>query len=306
MKRTKTLGICLALLPSLTLSTKAHAHEPLWGESPQTFAFGIWHPELRFGLQNASSLFRGSNRIQNQDALRRTRFDGLFSLQYAPKTSLNLRIDVPFAQTQVSQKMGDRLVRSDATGLGNIRISVKSRFYQKFGPDWKTHQSFVVGLSLPTGAGGFNPDGSRLSPSDAPGSDKSGVSVGYAFAHERLFDTVWASASLSSDIGGSGSQGAGVSADINYGYWVRRSKKPQDLGAIVSTGLHYESQLRDRIESGEDPNTGFDLIGAQLSLIATKGQAQFRVGVLLPLYQHVNGVQLRPDFQLRAGVEILL
>lgn len=304
--RTTSAVIVAALCLVGTLAQSASAHEPLWGESPQTFAFGVLHPELRFGFENDDLLLRGSSRLENPDLLRRTRLDGLFSLQYAPRTSLNLRVDVPFAQVLTSERVGGQLRHSGVTGLGNISLSAKSRFYQKFGEDWKVHQSYVIGLSLPTGAGGFYPDGSRISPSDAPGSNKFGVMVGYAYAYERLKDTVWASAMFMSDLGGSGSRGANLEIDANYGYWVKRSKRPQDLGVIVAAGLHYQSQGHDRIERGNDPNSGFDLGGLQASLIATKGQAQFRAGVLVPVYQHVNGTQLRPEIQVRAGLEILL
>jgi hypothetical protein len=299
-----TLAVAATL--ACGLPRAASAHEPLWGESPQTFAFGILHPELRFGYENDSLLLRGSRRLGNPDLLRRTRLDGLFSLQYAPSTSLNVRIDIPFAQVLASQRINGQVRRTGATGLGNIALSAKSRFYQRFGEDWKVHQSYMAGLSLPTGAGGFNPDGSRLSPSDAPGTNKFGAMLGYAFAYERLKDTFWASAMLMSDIGGAGSRGPSLEIDGNYGYWLRRAKRPQDLGVILAGGVHLQAQGRDRIEGGNDPNSGFDLAGVQASLIATKGQAQLRAGVMVPVYQHVNGTQLRPEIQVRAGMEILL
>lgn len=304
--RTTLAHVAAAVCLVCTLAQKASAHEPLWGESPQTFAFGVLHPELRFGFENDCLLLRGSSRLGNPDLLRRTRLDGLFSLQYAPKTSLNIRIDLPFAQVLTSQRINGQLRHSGATGLGNITLSAKSRFYQRFGEDWKVHQSCVVGLSLPTGAGGFYPDGSRLSPSDAPGSSKFGVMLGYAFAYERLKDTIWASAMFMSDLGGSGSRGASLEVDASYGYWVRRSKRPQELGVILAAGFHYQSRGHDRIEGGSDPDSGFKAVGLQASLIATKGQAQLRAGVLVPVYQHVNGTQLRPEIQVRAGLEILL
>ena len=178
--------LAFALVLGCALTRAASAHEPLWGESPQTFAFGVLHPELRFGYENDCLLLRGSGRIGNPDLLRRTRVDGLFSLQYAPRTTLNVRVDIPFAQVTTAQRINGQVRRSDATGLGNISLSAKSRFYQKFGEDWKVHQSYVVGLSLPTGAGGFTPDGARISPSDSPGTNKFGVMLGYAFAYERL------------------------------------------------------------------------------------------------------------------------
>jgi hypothetical protein len=305
MRRSHISALLLGLLAGL-VSTVASAHEPLWGESPQTFAFGILHPELRFGYESDCLLLRGSRRIGNPDLLRRTRADGLFSLQYAPRTSLNVRVDIPFAQVSNSQRIGGQVRRTSATGLGNISLSAKSRFYQRFGEDWKVHQSYIVGISLPTGAGGFYPDGSRISPSDAPGTNKSGVMLGYAFAYERLKDTFWASAMFMTDIGGAGSRGPSLELDGNYGYWVRRAKRPQDLGVIVAAGVHLQAQGRDQVGNGSDPNSGFDLAGLQASIIATKGQAQFRAGVLVPVYQRVNGTQLRPEVQVRAGMEILL
>ncbi len=304
--KTTLAGLGLALFLGGALQQRALAHEPLWGESPQTFAFGIWHPELRFGFENDDLLLAGSTRLNNPDLLRRTRFDGLFSLQYAPKTSLNLRVDIPFAQVLTSERVGGALRHSGATGLGNIMLSAKSRFYQKFGPDWKVHQSYMAGLSLPTGAGGFYPDGSQIAPSDAPGSNKFGVMLGYAYAYERLDDTVWASAMFMTDLGGAGSRGANIALDANYGYWVKRALKPQDLGIILAAGLHYEFQDRDRIAGGTDPNSGYDTAGFQASIIATKGQAQFRAGLLVPVYQHVSGIQLRPEIEVRAGFELLL
>lgn len=298
--------LAFALVLGCALTRAASAHEPLWGESPQTFAFGVLHPELRFGYENDCLLLRGSGRIGNPDLLRRTRVDGLFSLQYAPRTTLNVRVDIPFARVTTAQRINGQVRRSDATGLGNISLSAKSRFYQKFGEDWKVHQSYVVGLSLPTGAGGFTPDGARISPSDSPGTNKFGVMLGYAFAYERLKDTFWASAMFTSDVGGAGARGPSLEIDGNYGYWLRRAKRPQDLGVILAGGVHFQAEGRDRIAGGSDPNSGFDVAGLQASLIATKGQAQVRAGVFAPIYQHVNGTQLRPEVQVRAGMEILL
>ena len=305
MRRTSA-RIALALVLACASPRAASAHEPLWGDSPQTFAFGILHPELRFGFENDYLLLRGDRRIGNADLLRRTRADGLFSLQYAPSTRLNVRLDVPFAQVLESQRVNGQIRRSGATGLGNISISAKSRFYQRFGEDWKVHQAYIAGVSLPTGAGGFAPDGARISPSDAPGTNKFGVMLGYAFAYERLTDTFWASAMFTSDVGGPGARGPELEIDANYGYWIKRARKPQDLGVILAGGVHFQAAGRDRIGGGSDPNSGFDLAAVQASIIATKGQAQFRAGVLVPAYQRVNGTQLRPEIEVRAGLEVLL
>ncbi len=296
------IGMALCLLPALPV----FAHEPLWGESPQTFAFGIYHPEIRFGFENADRLFNGSHTILNPDALRRTRFDTLTALQYAPTTRLNVRLEVPFVQVLTSQRVGGQTLHSGVTGIGDVVLTAKSRFAQSFGEDWKQHQALTVGLKLPTGThNGRTPDGILLDPSDQPGSGKWGYVLGYAYAYERVTDTFWASAMLRGDFGGIGRRGVLSELDVNYGYWIRRAKKPQDLGMVLAGGLHGEWMTRDLTATGAS-NTGSSLIGWQASLIATKGQGQFRMGLLVPFDQHVNGTQLRSEIQFRAGLEILL
>jgi hypothetical protein len=300
-------GYILTALLLLMSASSALAHEPLWGESPQTFAFGVWHPEIRFGFENASQLRRGGSIIANPDALRRSRFDGLVSLQFAPRTSLNVKVEIPFAQVWNQQRVGGQLRRTEVGGLGDIVLSAKSRFYQKFGPEWKLHQAYSVGLQLPTGVhNGTMPDGTPLSPMFQPGSGKFGLVLGYAFAWERLRDTTWLSMMYRTDFGGAGRRGDLFQLDVNYGYWARRAKRPQDLGIVTALGLHIETSGRDRLASGLDFDSGYAFTGLQANVIATKGQAQFRAGVLIPLVQHIGGTQLRSEWQVRAGFEILL
>jgi hypothetical protein len=303
MKPLRTGGALLLFL----LPTMAHAHEPLWGESPQTFAFGVWHPEVRFGFENASQLLSGGRRLANPDALRRSRFEAQLGVQYAPTTSLNVKLEIPVATVWNQQRINGQLRRNSITGLGNAVFSAKTRFYQRFGPDWKIHQSFSVGLQLPTGEhNGRLPDGSLLGTSFQPGSGKWGVQLGYAFAWERLQDTTWMSAMYVHDFGGSGSRGDFFQLDANYGYWVVRAKRPQDFGSVLAAGLHFEQMGRDRLALGTDPDSGYSMLGLQGSWIVTKGQTQFRAGILVPISQHINGVQLRPEVQFRMGLEILL
>lgn len=295
------LSICAALG-----AAPARAHEPLWGDSPQTFAFGVWHPELRFGFQNEYLLLGGSHRLANPDALRRTRFDTVFGLQYAPKTSLNLRLEIPYASVRSSGRIGGMAQSNRVNGIGDITLSAKNRFRQRFGEDWKEHMAYTVGLQLPSGVhSGRDVDGTPLQPSEQPGSGKWGYMLGYSYAYERLDDTAWASVMYMGDLGCNGAKGDMMTVDADYGYWVHRTYRPQDLGIVVATGPHWEWMGHDRLSTGLDPNSGYSLLAMQLSLIGTKGPAQLRVGALFPLQQSANGVQLRPDVQVRAGIEAL-
>ena len=289
------------------LPAPALKHEPLWGESPQTFAFGVHHPEVRFGYENSGRLMRGSSSIANPDSLRRTRQDLLLSYQYAPKTTLNIKVDVPLARVRTEQRINGELRGSEVNGFGNIMLSAKNRFHQRFGEDWKIHHSFMTGLLLPTGKNdGRMPDGTLLSPGFQPGSDKFGMMLGYAYAFERLKDTSWASLMYMRDFGGAGARGDLLTGDAAYGYWIKRAERPQDLGIITAVGPHLEIMGRDRLAAGPDPDSGFTVLGIQASFIATKDTSQYRIGIQVPVYQRINGTQLRPELQIRAGWEMLL
>jgi hypothetical protein len=300
-------GLTLFLAALVCVSgVAAQAHEPLWGESPQTFAFGVWHPEIRLAYENADQFLAGSRLIPNPMALRRTRFDALFSLQYAPRTSLNVRLDIPYASVTNWQTIQGRRRSTIASGLGNLMLSAKSRLLERFGEDWKIHHAVSLGLQLPTGENsGRLPDGTLLGPSFQPGSGKFGLMLGYAFAYERLQDTTWASVMYQYDFGGTGRRGDLLMVDAAYGYWLRRAKRPQEFGFLVAAGLHFEVMGKDHLAFGPDPNSGYTTLGIQVSLIATWKQSQFRVGALVPITQNVNGQQLRPELQMRAGWEML-
>lgn len=211
-----SLGAVSVLYPSL-----ARAHEPLWGETPQTFAFGVIHPELR--------LARGESR---------------FSVQYAPKTTENLKLEV--------------VQRGAAGAPDEIFLTQKRRTRATFGPDFKQMEALVVGTAL----------------------NRPGFQLGYAFAHERLTDTIWASALHTST-----RNERMTELDAAYGYWLKRARTPADHGFLIALGGHHEA-LRTS-----------SLTGVHTSLILTKGPTQTRVGLLFPS---------KGPAQLRFGLEALL
>ena len=213
MRRIAFLSLVLLPLPAL-------AHEPLWGETPQTFAFGVVHPEFRFA--------HGETR---------------FSLQYAPETTRNLRLEVPFV---ANGQVGDSV------------LSIKSRLHARFGPDFKQMDALILGVQ--TG--------------------HLGGQVGYAFAHERLTDTIWASAMHTRT-----KTGGMTEFDAAYGYWVKRASTPVDTGVVLALGGHHEAMPGER------------LTGVHSSLIVTKGQTQARFGMLFPTQGRA---------QVRFGIEALL
>ena len=170
----------LLLAPLLLFAAVAapgvRAHEPLWGETPQTFSFGVLHPETRLGWESESRLYRGGSRVANPEGLRMSRQESLVSLQYAPKPTLNVRLEVPYVRVVSEQRVGGSPRRTNTSGLGDLMLSAKSRFRAGFGPNWKSMHAYTVGLQLPTGEhSGREPDGALLAPSEQPGTGNWGV-----------------------------------------------------------------------------------------------------------------------------------
>lgn len=303
-------GFALAgLIAALTTGiTAARAHEPLWGETPQTFAFGVIHPEVRFDLADSNGLFRGGLRVNNGDGQRLSRQETSLSLQYALDTSRNIRLEIPAAVITATRRVDGALRETRTSGLGDAIFSLKNRYHADFGLDFKKQFSYLVGIQLPTGEhNGRNPDGTRLMPSEQPGSGNFGLALGWAFDYERLQDTVWVSAHYQHDLfGRADRKGDELELDANYGYWVKRATRPQDLGIIVAAGPHVQIAGRDRVSGPTEDDSGGETAGLQATLIATKGQYQGRIGFLVPVYRHFNGTQLGAGTEFRAGFEALL
>jgi hypothetical protein len=216
----------LSAILSALLPASALAHEPLWGETPQTFAFGVIHPEIRVG--------RNETRL---------------GLQYAFNTTRNIRLEFA-SPPQVAH--GQKVAHGRGGQFGDPSLSLKSRLHVRFGPDFKQMSAAIVGV------------------------ERHGGQLGYAFAHERLTDTIWASvvyAKRQTDL------------DASYGYWIKRAHTPSDTGVITAIGLHRESTNRKSLQ------------GIHGSLIVTKGQMQTRIGVLFSRHERA---------QIRFGWEILL
>ncbi len=293
-----------------TLSASgARAHEPLWGETPQTFAFGVIHPEVRFALTDSNGLFRGGLRVDNGDGLRLSRQETSLSLQYALDTSRNIRLEIPAAVVTATRRVDGALRETRTSGLGDAVLSIKNRYRAEFGTDFKKQFSYLVGVQLPTGEhDGRNPDGTRLMPSEQPGSGNVGLALGWAFDYERLQDTLWVSAHYQRDLfGRADRKGDELELDANYGYWAKRATRPQDLGIIIAAGPHVQIVGRDHVSRPtEDDDSGGETAGLQATLIATKGQYQGRIGFLVPVYRHFNGTQLGAGTEFRAGFEALL
>lgn len=246
----------LSALLLLGLAVPASAHEPLWGETPSVFGFGVIHPEVRFGYRDAGSTRRGG--------LRSRMFETETMVQYAPSTAINLMLEIPWMQS-IRQSRGRRVVIG---GLGDIELTAKRRFHVRQGEGLNIQHSLIYGLKLPTGDSNHRDvSGQRADPHDQPGTGKPGLILGYAWDRERIDDTIWASVRYHRDLWGSYRMGDMLEADAAYGRWLIRPNEAEQLGLNLALGLHGEFHADDPIGGGRVAPNGHKLLGVQLTPI---------------------------------------
>jgi hypothetical protein len=292
----------LAVLTCICLAACSYTHEPLWGETAQTFAFGVVHPEVKFGYGTSRGLFSGASRIEDHMRGRQFHFDTHVSVAYAPSTRLNVKFELPLVIGGAEEWMDGQKRTSSWSGVGNALVTGKSRVAARLTPTSKEMHSVIAGIQLPTGQrSARHPDGSPMPPSEQPGTGNFGLRLGYAASFERLQDTVWLSAMYETEVTGSERRGDRLMLDGAYGYWIRRAYTPEDLGVVLAAGPHIELTGRDR---GFADSTGHTRWGLQATLIATKGVQQFRAGLYVPVHQQYVGVQSGRGVEVRLAWEM--
>jgi hypothetical protein len=272
------------------------AHEPLWGETPTVFGFGVLHPEVKWMYFDAGTTRNGGKRMRM--------FEQETMLDYAPSTTINLRIEIPYHNTLHEEVVGGRRRRVSISGLRDITVRAKRRFTVRQEIGLNVQHSLLYGLKLPTGRSDHrDPDGRRADPHDQTGTGRPGIVLGYAFDRERIEDTVWASLIWTRDIGGGFRMGDMLDLNVAYGPWLIRPNEARELGLNLAFGIHGEFHADDPLGGNRDAGNGHRLIGFQLTPIITRGNHQLRLGVFVPFLR--GGEQEHVDFpyELRTAFE---
>jgi hypothetical protein len=278
------------------LAVPARAHEPLWGETPTVFGFGIIHPEVRFSFRDAGSARRGG--------LRARMLEEETMVQYAPTTALNLMLEVPWMQSVREQRKGGKVRRVVIGGLGDVELLAKRRFSHRVEEGLNVQQSLVYGLKLPTGASDHRDvGGDRADPHDQTGTGNLGLVLGYAWDRERIADTLWASLRYHRDLGGGFRMGDMLEIDAAYGRWLKLANEAKELGIILAVGLHGELHADDPVGGGRKADNGHHLLGVHVTPIVTKGNHQLRFGVFVPFARSGPADHVDLPYELRFAFE---
>ena len=288
----------VALAAALASTTPALAHEPLWGETPTIFGPTVFHPEIRIGfLRRGGSPDPGEQSSED--------IDQEYGLQYGINRFVNLRVTIPVMHMTIEENTAGTTEEALVSGVGDAMVAAKVRFHLHQETGFQTSQALVAGWKMPTGDDDrTDPGGGRLPPSDQPGSGRHGVELGWATDVERLVDSAWASVFYGHDFGGGFKRGDTLEVDMAYGRWIVRPNTSEDLGVNLAFGIHGEAAASDHLDDGASAENSYRIGGIQLTPILTKGNAQYRLGIFVPLAR--AGDDRRTDFpyEVRAGWEM--
>jgi len=292
------MRLVLALLVPLGSTAQNSAHEPLWGETPTVFGPGVFHPEIRFGLTR-----RGGAVDPGDEASREIEQE--YGLQYGINRFVNVRLIVSAMRTEFEENVAGSKQETLVTGIGDTLLSAKYRFHLRQETGFQASQALILGWKIPTGDDDRDGiGGTRLSPSDQPGSGRHGVEIGYAIDRERLVDSAWTSVFYRHELGAGFRRGDMVEVDAAYGRWVVRPNVADDLGINLAIGVHGEASGDDQQDGGPPFSNAHRVAGLHVTPIITKGRNQYRVGVFVPLFKSGNENETDFHYQIRASWEM--
>lgn len=289
------LRALLAALLAAGAPAPAAAHEPLWGETPITFGFGVIHPEVKFRYFDAGSTRGGGERMRM--------FEQEYMIDYGFSPKLNVRLMIPYYNNLHQERSRGRLRSTTVSGVGDLHLRAKSRIYSRQEIGLNEQQSVLYGIKLPVGEEGHRLGRHRIDPHSQTGTGNPGLLLGYAWDLERIQDTTWASLVWTRDLGGGFRMGDMVALDAAYGYWFKQQGEAADLGLNTALGLHGEWHAEDPIGKGRTAGNSHRLLGIHLTQMFIRGNHQFRVGVMVPVLRGGQGDHTDFPYELRMAFE---
>ena len=295
---------CVVLL--LTLQPGA-ADAQLFSDAARTEFFGALGVRTGMSVLRKTRLFLDGERAPG-DAPEISVVATPLALVYGLRPGLSLIAVVPIVDRTyrgvgagTQRAIGDR-------GLGDALLWVKRRFYKRDAGRHSRQLSVQFGLKLSTGPHDLTDDeGRRLPPPLQLGSGATDIDIAVTLtdARDRLFWT--------GDIGyrsrresDSFEFGDELRYDAAVKYRVRPSNyggrtTPRDLFASVEVNARWTASNRDNGTKIADSG-GHVVFAAPGLQLFVRPNLMTEVGVQVPVFQELNGLQLGTDFVLRTGL----
>ena len=270
-----------AILSTLLYPSASAGHEPIFGVGPHTIFKGGVGVEVEFEGREASGAGE-----EEEELLFHT------EIIYGLTTDTSLTLAVPYIIDSTRRAGG---TMESSSGLGDISLRTKYRFWRRDGPGVQDAAAVVVGIKTPTGDDGSTP---RL------GSGSTDYLFALTAARESL---VWyyfgdIRYKLNTEGGGGLKAGDRILADLAIGArpWPTEYLKPD----IVFMGeLNWERYMRDETGGVDVADSGGDRLFISPSFFFTYRNLAVKGGVQIPVYQDLHGEQSEEEYRFKLAVE---
>lgn len=258
-------------------------HSPLFGLGPQTIYRGGW------GIEIEGEWERADGGVASERGLHA-------ELHHGVTEDLTLGITFPLVQKTEQQFLspGVGAVENDITGLGDVLLRGKYRFWQDLFPNGNHQATVFGGVKLPSG---------RTTTEPPLGSGSVDFLTGAAISRETHRYYTWASVLSRLNTRNDGRRrGHELRYDLAVGV---RPHVPQwtDPDFMLLLELVGVTAAKSVGLAGENPNTGGTVLALAPGMWLTYRNWALKAGVKLPFHQQLNGTQPALDFQTIFALE---
>lgn len=284
----------IAVLVALLASHAARAQAVLDVFDGETLYEGGFLVTFGFDLERGSDLRRGTHRVPDPFAAHETKTRTTLAVQYGLRNDIQLGLALPY----VANDRDGTGVGANASGLGDLTLLGKWRFYRWDAPAKALNVAALLDVSLPTGQDDEKQNGVRIEPELQPGSGSVDPALGVAATYEpgRWRFNMAALYRFRTDIDGDHTHlGDELVTEVEVGnrFWLEPYPGPF-MRADVAVRYYWEDESR---QDGRLRDTGGERAAVALTwAFRPRPSLDFQASAELPFWQDVNGTQLGEDW----------
>ncbi|MEW6682535.1 MAG: transporter [Nitrospirota bacterium] len=270
----RSAATVIAVLTAITGPMPALAHEPIFMISHEAPGKGAFDVHTAFQHER-----RGAERGLEVEQ----------EFTYGVTRDLAVRLSIPYVRQEMTTNQG----QVDESGLGDPRVRLKWRFWDKDLPGVKYAVAGVLESTIPLGTGD-----ARL------GRDQPSLLAGLAHGREGLSWYYFVDARYLYHVPDDDTKPSDrIYLDAAYG--LRPELRGlEDTDIVYFFELNYLHERKAEANGVVDPDSGGDfLFFSPEVLISPTNRVMFRGGVQIPILQSFNGQQEPKDFALKALAE---
>jgi len=285
--------VALAVLLSASAAAQQGGIEVFAGET-------IFEKGIRISVSHLynvrDGLRSGTDSVDDPLGRKLTENRTVFGVDYGLTSDLQVSALVPFVNKALDTNVGSQ----DVSGLGDVALLAKYRFFLRNGRQRSMNMSIVGGVETPTGESerrdgpGLLP--ALLQPGNGAWNPFAALSMTYGFGRARVDSTLFYK--INTEGAADLERGDFVTLDLSGAYRVYHVKYPGPTVGIRA-GVQYRHESRAELAGISVTNSGSDMLLFKTSVgVHPTPDTDLALGVEVPFWQDYNGQQLERGTRL--------